>query len=74
MSRKRRSYEDQRRFEQQQDYDYYHTCQYKLKFNKRTDEDIIRWIEKKMHWRSGTSFQGEIKRLIREEIARGNES
>lgn len=68
MARKRRSYEDQRRFDQQQNYDDRHTRQYKLKLNTKTDKDIINWIEGKMRWNSGTSFQGEIKRLIREEI------
>lgn len=73
MARKRRrTYEEQRRFEQQQDYDYYHTCQYKLKLNKKTDKDIIDWIEsKKQRFLRNTTFQGEIKRLIREEIAKG---
>ena len=68
MARKRRSFEEQRRFEQQQDYDTYNTRQFKLKLNKRTDEDIIRWAEAKMGWRSETSFQAEVKRLIRKEI------
>lgn len=35
-----------------------------VKLNKRTDADVIEWIEKK------ESKSGEIKRLIREEIAR----
>ncbi len=68
MARKRRSYEEQRRFDQQQYYDLCHTTQYKLKLNNRTDADIIGWIEQKMRWNSGTSFQKEIKRLIRNEI------
>lgn len=74
MRHKKRSYEDQRRFDQQQDYDYYHTRQYKLKLNRETDEDIINWIEKKMRWNSGTSFQGEIKRLIRQEIGKESDA
>lgn len=37
-----------------------------VKLNKRTDADVIEWIEKK------ESKSGEIKRLIREEIARGS--
>lgn len=72
MGRKKRTYEDQRRADQQEYYDFLHTNQYKLKLNKRTDADVISWIESKMHWRSGTSFQGEIRRLIREEIRRTN--
>ena len=74
MRRKKRSYEAQRRFDQQQEYDYSHTRQYKLKLNKKTDEDIISWIEEKMSWRSGTSFQGEVKRLIRQEILKESET
>ena len=68
MARKRRSYEEQRRFDQQQYYDFRHTTQYKLKLNNRTDADIIKWIDQKMRWNSGTSFQKEIKRMIRNEI------
>lgn len=68
--KKKRSWSEQMRVDQQMDYDNYHTKQYKLKLNTGTDADIIKWIESKMNWRSGTSFQGEIKRLIREEIAK----
>ena len=68
MSRKRRSFQEQQRVEQQLYYDEFHTKQYKLKLNKKTDAEIIKWIESKMSWNSGTSFQGEIKKLIREEI------
>ena len=74
MSRKRRTYQEQRRVDQQMYYDDFHTKQYKLKLNKKTDADIIRWIEAMMSWRSGTSFQGEIKRLIRQEIQRTAET
>ena len=73
MSRKRRSFQEQQRIEQQLYYDDFHTKQYKLKLNKKTDADIIKWIESKMSWNSGTSFQGEIKKLIREEIQRASE-
>ena len=73
MSRKRRSFQEQQRVEQQMYYDEFHTKQYKLKLNKKTDADIIKWIESKMSWNSGTSFQGEIKKLIREEIQRASE-
>ena len=48
-------------------YDKEHTTRYSLKFNLKTDQDIIRWI-----W-GQKSFQGSIKRLIREEIARNEE-
>lgn len=44
-------------------YDKEHTTRYSLKFNTKTDQDIIRWI-----WEQ-PSFQGSIKRLIRQEIA-----
>lgn len=44
-------------------YDKEHTARYSLKFNTKTDQDIIRWI-----WEQ-PSFQGSIKRLIRQEIA-----
>jgi hypothetical protein len=73
MSRKRRSFQEQRRIDQQMYYDDFHTKQYKLKLNKKTDADIIKWIESKMSWNSGTSFQGEIKKLIREEIQKISE-
>ena len=73
MSRKRRSFQEQQRIEQQMYYDEFHTKQYKLKLNKKTDAEIIKWIESKMSWNSGTSFQGEIKKLIREEIQRASE-
>jgi hypothetical protein len=73
MSRKRRSFQEQQRVEQQVYYDEFHTKQYKLKLNKKTDAEIIKWIESKMSWNSGTSFQGEIKKLIREEIQRASE-
>ena len=74
MGRKRRTYQEQRRVDQQMYYDDFHTKQYKLKLNKKTDADIIRWIESMMSWRSDTSFQSEIKRLIRQEIQRTAET
>lgn len=71
MSRKRsRTWEQQLRVDQQNSYDEYHTKQIKLKLNLKTDADILDWLHKKALWSSGTSMQGEIKRLIREEIAR----
>ena len=73
MGRKRRSFQEQQRIDQQLYYDDFHTKQYKLKLNKKTDADIIKWIDSKMSWNSGTSFQGEIKKLIREEIQRASE-
>lgn len=74
MGRKRRTYQEQQRVDQQMYYDDFHTKQYKLKLNKKTDADIIRWIESMMSWRSGTSFQSEVKRLIRQEIQRTAET
>ena len=74
MGRKRRTYQEQQRVDQQMYYDDFHTKQYKLKLNKKTDADIIRWIESMMSWRSGKSFQSEVKRLIRQEIQRTAET
>lgn len=74
MRRKRRSYEEQVRFDQQQIYDEFHTRQFKLKLNRKTDEDIIKWAESKMRWGSGTTFQAEIKKLIRQELQKESES
>ena len=69
MSRKKRSFEEQQRIDQQLWYDELHTTQVKLKLNNKTDEDILDWISKqKRDFRK--SAQGEIKRLIRDEIAR----
>lgn len=45
-------------------YDSEHTTRISLKFNIRTDRDIICWL-----WRQ-KSKQGAIKRLIREDIAK----
>ena len=69
MSRKKRSFEKQQRIDQQLRYDEMHTTQIKLKLNNKTDADILDWIyNQKRDFRK--SAQGEIKRLIREEIAR----
>ena len=69
MSRKKRSFEEQQRIDQQLWYDERHTTQVKLKLNNKTDADIPDWIyDQKRDFRK--SAQGEIKRLIREEIAR----
>ena len=64
---KKRSYEQQLRVDQQNWYDTMHTTQVKLKLNKKTDADILDWIWKQ-RWNRDTSVQGEIKRLIRQEI------
>lgn len=42
------------------------TKQFKCKFNVRTDEDIITWLQ------SQDNIQGYFKRLIREDIARSS--
>ena len=69
MSRKKRSFEEQQRIDQQLWYDEMHTTQVKLKLNNKTVADILDWIyQQKRDFRK--SAQGEIKRLIREEIAR----
>jgi len=69
MSRKKRSFEEQQRIDQQLWYDELHTTQVKLKLNNKTDADILDWIyNQKRDFQK--SVQGEIKRLIREEIAR----
>ena len=65
----KRSWEQQRRIDQQNWYDELHTTQIKLKLNNKTDADILEWLHKQLFNRN-TSMQGEIKRLIREEIAR----
>lgn len=71
---RRRSWEEQRRIDQQNDYDYCNTTQVKLKLNNKTDADILKWIdEKKKGYGKTTSIQGEIKRLIREEISKAEE-
>lgn len=71
MSRKKnRTWEQQVRVDQQNEYDEMHTEQIKLKLNRKTDADVLEWLRKKQRWNSGTSMQGEIKRLIREQIAK----
>ena len=49
-------------------YDRENTVRYSMKLNINTDKDIIRWL-----W-GQKSKQGSIKRLIREEIARIEQS
>ncbi len=66
---RKRSWEEQRRVDQQNWYDDIHTTQVKMKLNKRTDADILDWLWKQKRSRD-TSMQGEIKRLIRAEIGK----
>ena len=66
---KKRTWEEQIRVDQQNWYDEMHTTQIKLKLNKKTDADILAWLDKQRYGRT-TSMQGAIKRLIREEIER----
>ena len=69
MKKKKRSWEEQQRVDQQNWYDEMHTTQVKLKLNNKTDADILNWLHKQQVSRD-KSMQGEIKRLIREEIQR----
>lgn len=64
---RKRSWEEQRRRDQQNWYDEINTTQIKLKLNKKTDADILGWLWKQQCSRT-TSMQGSIKRLIRQEI------
>lgn len=66
---RKRSWEEQRRIDQQNWYDEMHTVQIKLKLNKKTDADILDWLWRQQLDRS-SSMQGSIKRLIRAEIER----
>ena len=70
MSKKKhRTWEQQIRVDQQNYYDECNTEQIKLKLNRKTDADVLDWL-RKQQWSRTKSMQGEIKRLIREEIAR----
>ena len=69
MKSKKRTWEEEHRIEQQNWYDEMHTTQIKLKLNKKTDADVLKWLHKQQRDRK-KSMQGEIKRLIREEILR----
>jgi len=69
MKKARRTWEEQRRVDQQNWYDDMHTTQVKLKLNKKTDADILDWLWKQQCGHT-TSMQGSIKRLIRQEIAK----
>lgn len=66
---KKKTIEQQLRADQQNWYDYMNTTQVKLKLNNKTDADILNWLHS-LRFRRGTTMQGEIKRLIREEIQR----
>lgn len=57
------------KYEAQDWYDLCNTIQVKMKLNKKTDADILAWIEEKKYGR-GSSIQGAIKALIRADIAR----
>ena len=65
----KRTWEAQRRVDQQNWYDEMHTTQVKLKLNRKTDADILDWLWKQQRDRA-SSMQGSIKRLIRQEIAK----
>lgn len=56
------------KYEAQNRYDDWNTVQVKLKLNKKTDADILKWIDKQRYGRS-SSVQGAIKALIRANIA-----
>lgn len=58
-----------RKYESQERYDEWNTVQVKLKLNRKTDADILKWIEQQKHSRD-SSVQGAIKALIREDIVR----
>lgn len=72
MRKRKRTWEEERRADQQNWYDEMHTTQVKLKLNNKTDADILEWL-KKQQWSRGKSMQGEIKRLIRDEIQRAGQ-
>lgn len=69
MRKKKKTWEEERRADQQNWYDEMHTTQIKLKLNNKTDADILEWLYRQ-HRSWEKSMQGEIKRLIREEIQR----
>lgn len=68
---KKKTIEQQLRADQQNWYDMMNTTQIKLKLNNKTDADILNWLHS-LRYKRGVSMQGEIKRLIREEIKRAN--
>lgn len=67
MSRKKRTWWEENRIEQQRRYDECNTVQIKLKLNQKTDQDILDWIREQKYDRN-SSVQGAIKKLIREEL------
>ena len=67
-----RTWEQERRAEQQAWYDVVNTTQVKLKLNKKTDADILAWLSRQKYGH-GTSMQGSVKALIRAEIAKAKE-
>ncbi len=56
------------KYDSQNRYDEWNTTQVKLKLNRKTDADILSWIEEHRCAR-GSSVQGAIKALIRGDIA-----
>lgn len=60
------------KYEAQERYDNWNTVQVKLKLNRKTDADILKWIEKQKYSKD-SSIQGAIKALIREDIAKHDE-
>ena len=62
--KKKKTWEQQIRADQQNWYDETHTTQVKLKLNYKTDADILEWLE------ASGNKQGAIKEVIRKEMAR----
>lgn len=56
------------KYEAQSRYDDNNTVQVKLKLNRRTDADVIQWVNSHKVSRN-SSAQGAIKALIRADIA-----
>ena len=56
--------EEIRKYASQDKYDKNNTVQIKMKLNKKTDADILDWLEKQ------SSKQGAIKELIRKELSK----
>ncbi len=57
------------KYDAQERYDEWNTTQVKLKLNRKTDADILAWVQRHRFNRD-SSIQGAIKELIREDIAR----
>lgn len=60
------------KYEAQERYDNWNTVQVKLKLNRKTDADILKWIDQHRYSKD-SSIQGAIKALIRDDIARQQE-